>query len=192
MPTTHPYPPNHSLVLGEPGMICDNENCPDIMCVPDPDEGPARYCSCCTAALHLSRLEGAWWAREGEYGLSQEAASVFWYLHDHGIWEASPTGAGFLNAPGYADFRMTCDSFIQSATSLDEESVRRGLDELEEKQFIRRTPWFYKNGMQANDPIQFTMPDDWCLDCWTATSAAAGTMSVIPGPACVVSGVKRR
>jgi hypothetical protein len=120
---------------------------------------PERNTMTTTDHRPMRDLMDARWARRGEYGLSQEAASVFWYLHGHGVWEP---GHPWL---GYADFRMTMNSFIQSATSLDEDSVRRGLGELEEKGFIRRTPWFWKNGMQSNDSIEFTVPHDWCPDC---------------------------
>jgi hypothetical protein len=41
---------------------------------------------------HIHRLMGASWADSGEYGLSPAAASVFWYLHAHGVWEASLAG----------------------------------------------------------------------------------------------------
>jgi hypothetical protein len=97
--------------------------------------------------------------RDGGYDLTPEAAAIYWYLHSQGIWE--PGHPWF----GHADIRMTSDQSIQMTVSLSQDSVRRGLAELEEKQFIRRKQRIYRNGMQGNDDIEFTVPEDWCPDC---------------------------
>ncbi len=114
-----------------------------------------------SATIRPFDLREAGWVRGGKYDLSQEAASVFWFLHAHGIWERGHLWFGCV------DIRMTSDEIIQVSTILSEGSVRRGLAELEEKQFIIRLRRFNRWDEPLNDSIQFTMPADWCRSCAT-------------------------
>lgn len=96
---------------------------------------------------------------DGEYDLSAKAKSILWFLLYHGIWEPGHQWFGF------ADIKMTSNSVIQVATGWSEDSVRRGLRELEDREFIRRGPRYHPGGIRANDSIQLTYPDDWCGQC---------------------------
>lgn len=96
----------------------------------------------------------------GEYELSPKAVSVYWFLLFHGIWE--PGHQWF----GYVDIKMTSNYILQRGTSLSEQSVRRALKELEEKEFIsRKERHSAENRTRINDSIELTIPDDWCSKC---------------------------
>jgi hypothetical protein len=96
----------------------------------------------------------------GEYELTPKAAAVYWFLLFHGIWE--PGHQWF----GYVDIKMTSNFVIQLGTRLSEQSVRRALQELAEKEFIKRKPRFSPDGRtRTSDSIAFTTPDDWCQKC---------------------------
>jgi hypothetical protein len=96
---------------------------------------------------------------DGKYILSCKAKTIYWFLLFHGIWE--PGHQWF----GHVDIRMTSNASIVEFTGWSEDSARRSLAELEEKEFIRRTRRFNHQGMQVNDSIELIMPDDWCQYC---------------------------
>lgn len=95
----------------------------------------------------------------GDYEFSPKAASVYWFLLFHGMWE--PGHQWF----GHVDIKMTSNFVLQLGTRLSEQSVRRALKELEDKDFIRRKARYSETGNRINDSIELTIPDDWCMKC---------------------------
>jgi hypothetical protein len=97
--------------------------------------------------------------RSGAYKLTPSARSVYWFLLFHGIWES---GHQWYS---YADIRMTCRPAIMAGTGLSEMTVRRALKQLEALGFLERKKRYARNGVQLNDSIRLTQPEDWYSCC---------------------------
>jgi len=97
----------------------------------------------------------------GAYKLSAKEISVYWFLIMHGFWD---NGHQWY---GHVDIKMTSNIAIQTGTGLRESASRYALNKLETEGLIERKKRYGPTGIQINDSIKLTVPEDWCEDCHT-------------------------